>query len=276
VVPTRPTIPGSAAGRSCGELGRSPKRSSARSALPAACGSSSRVVAGPSGPPRWPPKAQRSSAWTSLTGSCGRPEPGCRTSRSSTRPPRVCPSDPRASIWCSPTPGALSWSDPTYTIPGADRVLVPGGRLVFNTTSPWLRVCYDDCSDRIIADVHRSYSTSESSTKATAARTYTVTYGAWIRTFRANGLVVEDLPEPHPAPRRVFEPLHLRPDRLGRSLARRNPLGDPQDRVTATRCRPASRRFGRGLGSWRAERYGRSQLRAASSASPGGTGRRRG
>ena len=95
--------------------------------------------------------------------------------------------------------GALSWSDPIYTVPEAARVLVPGGRLVFNTASPWLRVCYEDSSDRITAGLHHSYFDLGALDEGDGARTYTLTYGAWIRVFRANGLVVEDLIEPRPA-----------------------------------------------------------------------------
>jgi ubiquinone/menaquinone biosynthesis C-methylase UbiE len=95
--------------------------------------------------------------------------------------------------------GALSWSDPTYTIPEATRVLVAGGRLIFNTTSPWLRVCYDDSSDRITADLYRSYFDLGALDEGDGAKTYTLTYGAWIRVFRDNGLVIEDLIEPRPA-----------------------------------------------------------------------------
>ena len=96
--------------------------------------------------------------------------------------------------------GALSWSDPTYSVSEATRVLVPGGRLVFNTASPWLRVCYEDSSDRITAGLHHSYFDLGALDEGDGARTYTLTYGAWIRVFRTNGLVVEDLIEPRPAP----------------------------------------------------------------------------
>ena len=95
--------------------------------------------------------------------------------------------------------GALSWSDPTYTVPEATRVLVAGGRLVFNTASPWLRVCYEDSSDRITAGLHHSYFDLGALDEGDGARSYTLTYGAWVRVFRANGLVVEDLIEPRPA-----------------------------------------------------------------------------
>ena len=96
--------------------------------------------------------------------------------------------------------GALSWSNPRDTVPEAARVLVPGGRLVFNTASPWVRVCYDGSSDRVTANLRSSYFDLGALDEGDGARTYTLTYGAWTRVFRANGLVVEDLIEPQPAP----------------------------------------------------------------------------
>ncbi len=37
--------------------------------------------------------------------------------------------------------GAMSWADPYRTVPEVARVLRPGGRLAFNTGTPWVSVC---------------------------------------------------------------------------------------------------------------------------------------
>ena len=39
--------------------------------------------------------------------------------------------------------GGLTWASPRLAIPEAARVLRPGGRLAFNTASPWLHACYE-------------------------------------------------------------------------------------------------------------------------------------
>ena len=130
--------------------------------------------------------------------------------------------------------GGLRWSDPTYSVSEATRVLVPGGRLVFNTASPWLRVCYEGSSDRITAGLHHSYFDLGALDEGDGARTYTLTYGAWIRVFRANGLVVEDLIEPRSEPDALSSYYTCDSVDWAQSLARRKPLGD--DGPSLERC----------------------------------------
>lgn len=96
--------------------------------------------------------------------------------------------------------GAMSWGDPSRTVPEAARVLKRGGRLVFNTPSPWLRVCSDDDRDVVDDRLHHSYFDLGLLEEGGGAATYTLPYGEWVRHFRRHGLVVEDLIEIRPGP----------------------------------------------------------------------------
>lgn len=92
--------------------------------------------------------------------------------------------------------GAMSWGDPYRTVPEVARLLKPSGRLVFNASSPFVAICWDEDTDQLgrvlRADyfgMHRFGEDDE------GAASYTLGYGDWIRLFRANGLQVEDLIE---------------------------------------------------------------------------------
>jgi ubiquinone/menaquinone biosynthesis C-methylase UbiE len=94
--------------------------------------------------------------------------------------------------------GAMSWADPKETIPEARRVLRRGGRLVFNVTSPVLDMCWDDSVGGPGLTLRSDYFAEHRFVEGDGATSYTLTYGQWIRAFRANGLQVEDLIEPRP------------------------------------------------------------------------------
>jgi ubiquinone/menaquinone biosynthesis C-methylase UbiE len=96
--------------------------------------------------------------------------------------------------------GGLSWAPPDVAVPEAARVLRQRGRLVFTVTSPWLRACYDDSSDRVTASLHHDYFGPAAATGEDGATSYTLGYGDWIRTLRSAGLVIDDLIEPRPDP----------------------------------------------------------------------------
>ena len=96
--------------------------------------------------------------------------------------------------------GAMSWGDPSRTVPEVARVLRPGGRLVFNSSSPLMYVCANDESWVIERRLHRDYFGMRFDEEHDGARSYNMPYGAWIRLFRANRLRVEDLIEPRPIP----------------------------------------------------------------------------
>ena len=94
--------------------------------------------------------------------------------------------------------GAMSWADPYRTVPEVARVLKTGGRLAFNTNTPWVRVCQPDAdsrpSDRLLNPYFGLHRTDEGDGGAT----FTLGYGDWIRLFRRSGLDVEDYIELSP------------------------------------------------------------------------------
>lgn len=93
--------------------------------------------------------------------------------------------------------GAMSWIDPVRAVPEVSRLLRPGGLFAFNAHTPFKSCCEDDSVgvpvDRLCApyfDRHR--------VEVGDLVFYHMTYGGWIRLFRENGLVVEDLIELQP------------------------------------------------------------------------------
>jgi SAM-dependent methyltransferase len=92
--------------------------------------------------------------------------------------------------------GATSFTDPRVTLPEAARVLVPGGDLVFNITSPLHDLCFDAerdaATDRLVTD----YFTLDRFEDG--AVSFQRTFGDWLRAFAAAGLEVLELIEPRP------------------------------------------------------------------------------
>jgi SAM-dependent methyltransferase len=117
--------------------------------------------------------------------------------------------------------GAMSYADPDATLPEVHRLLRPGGRLVFNTFTPFATVCWDDETGRPDAALHHPYFGSPRWDDVTGFVSYELGYGEWIRAFGRHGFAVVDLHE-------------LRPDA----------------RATSSHHTPADRRWAR---SWPAE-----------------------
>ena len=95
--------------------------------------------------------------------------------------------------------GAMTFADPYRTVPEAARLLRPGGLFAFSHHSPIETICWpldaEEVGERLTLDyfgMHRIEVEDEV--------TFNLPYGEWIRLFRANGFVVEDLIEPRPAP----------------------------------------------------------------------------
>lgn len=93
--------------------------------------------------------------------------------------------------------GAMTFADPYRTVPEAARLVRPGGLFAFSHHSPIETICWpldaDEVSDHLALDyfgMHRIDIPGEDEI------VFNLPYGEWIRLFRANGFVVEDLIEP--------------------------------------------------------------------------------
>lgn len=93
--------------------------------------------------------------------------------------------------------GAFTFADPYKVVPEAARLLRPGGLLAFSKSSPFVAVC-EGPDEKIDTAFHRDYFGLHELDDGEVV-TFELPYGEWIRLFRANGLVVEDLIEPRPA-----------------------------------------------------------------------------
>jgi SAM-dependent methyltransferase len=99
--------------------------------------------------------------------------------------------------------GVMGFADPMRTVPEVARVLRPGGTFAFNGTTPWIWVAWGDQEEELPATREmrmdyfgmRSLDAADPSWRTTE---FQLTYGDWIRLFRANGLAVEDLIELRP------------------------------------------------------------------------------
>jgi len=94
--------------------------------------------------------------------------------------------------------GACLWADPYRWIPEAARLLRPGGRLIFLTTSALLTLCMPDAgaaSDRLQRDAFGLYRMTWSDSPGVE---FHLSHGDWIRLLRASGFELEELIEVRP------------------------------------------------------------------------------
>jgi len=99
--------------------------------------------------------------------------------------------------------GVMGFADPFRTVPEVARVLRPGGRFVFSGTTPWIWVAWGDDDLPPTREMRRDYfgmRRFEANDADWNTTEFQLPYGEWIRLFRANGLIVEDLIELRPAP----------------------------------------------------------------------------
>ena len=94
--------------------------------------------------------------------------------------------------------GAMTFADPYRTVPEAARLLRSGGLFAFSHHTPIESIAWpldsDKVGDRLVVDYFGMHRLDDGENS-----TFQLPYGEWIRLFRANGLVVEDLIEPRPA-----------------------------------------------------------------------------
>ncbi len=95
--------------------------------------------------------------------------------------------------------GAMTFSDPYASVPEVARVLRPGGQFAFCGATPIIEMCYPDGSDHPGDRLLTSYF-GMWSLPFEGYVEFMLPYGAWIRLFRAHGLIIEDLLELRPGP----------------------------------------------------------------------------
>lgn len=103
-------------------------------------------------------------------------------------------------VWCDH--GVMGFADPRRTVPEVARVLRPGGRFVFCMLTPLLWIATDPEADAAVHRLVRPYfgmRSEDLEDPQWRTTEFQLAYGDWIRLFRANGLIVEDLIELRPA-----------------------------------------------------------------------------
>ena len=93
--------------------------------------------------------------------------------------------------------GAMSFADPYRTVPEAARLVRPGGLFAFNHHSPIETICWpldaEKVGERLVLDYFGMHRFDDGDDTF-----FQLPYGEWIRLFRANAFVIEDLIEPRP------------------------------------------------------------------------------
>jgi SAM-dependent methyltransferase len=94
--------------------------------------------------------------------------------------------------------GALTFADPYATVPEVARLLRRGGLFAFSHSTPFSWLCWNDETDTIETRLRRPYFDLHRLDQPDGPAEYNLTYGEWIRLFRASGLRVEALVEIRP------------------------------------------------------------------------------
>jgi len=90
--------------------------------------------------------------------------------------------------------GAMTFADPYRTVPEAVRLLRPGGLLAFCHEAPILSICWPLDADRAGTTLSLDYFGMHELDEVEDI-SFQLPHGEWIRLFRENGLLVEDLVE---------------------------------------------------------------------------------
>jgi ubiquinone/menaquinone biosynthesis C-methylase UbiE len=94
--------------------------------------------------------------------------------------------------------GAPTFSDPFLFVPEVARVLRPGGLFAFSGATPLAWLAFDEPADAWSETLQRDYFGMHRWDDPQGTVEFNLPTGEWIRLFRANGLVVEDLLEVRP------------------------------------------------------------------------------
>jgi SAM-dependent methyltransferase len=95
--------------------------------------------------------------------------------------------------------GAFNFADPAKLVPECERLLRPGGLLAFSMVTPVFDIFWDNDSEKVGDEARNNYFENRGFEDDEGVD-FQLPYGEWIRLFRANGLVVDDLIELRPAP----------------------------------------------------------------------------
>jgi SAM-dependent methyltransferase len=94
--------------------------------------------------------------------------------------------------------GATNFADPFAVVPEVARLLRPGGLFAFSGATPLSWCCIDEETDAFDERLHRDYFGMHRWETSDGSVEFNLPTGEWIRLFRANGLLVEDLIEVRP------------------------------------------------------------------------------
>lgn len=92
--------------------------------------------------------------------------------------------------------GAMNFTDPRVTVREVARVLRPGGLFAFNMPTPIFRIAWEKGDPGYTREFRNDYFDVEPWEEEMID--FQLPYGEWIRLFRRNGFVVEDLIEIRP------------------------------------------------------------------------------
>jgi SAM-dependent methyltransferase len=94
--------------------------------------------------------------------------------------------------------GASLWCEPHRWLAEADRLLRPGGRIIFVANSPLLMACTPEGGERAGDQLLRDYFTSPVREYPDGVVEFHLTHGSWIELLNAFGFAVERLVELRP------------------------------------------------------------------------------
>ena len=116
--------------------------------------------------------------------------------------------------------GAMTFCDPYLTLPETARLLRMGGLLAFSMSTPLLDLAWSSGNNHPGDRLSRDYWELHALEEPGEPVAFQLPYGTWIRRFRENGLLVEDLLELRPG----AEASSTYRDDIDRNWARRWPM----------------------------------------------------